>query len=139
MTSNLGSSYLLDLEYNKAVERINELLKNSFKPEFLNRIDEIVMFNSLNKNTVDLIVDKFIKELNDRLSDKEISLSVTNRAKEEIVNQGFQVDYGARPLKRFIQRNIENLLAKKIIMDGTVKQYQLDYDGEKFVIHGRDL
>lgn len=138
MTSNLGSSYLLDLEYNKAVERINDLLKNTFKPEFLNRIDEIVMFNSLNKNTIDLIVDKFIKDLNKRLEEKEISLEVTPKAKKEIINQGFQVDYGARPLKRFIQRNVETLLAKKIIMDESVKHYLLDYADDKFLITGKE-
>ncbi|MBE6124340.1 MAG: AAA family ATPase [Erysipelotrichaceae bacterium] len=139
MTSNLGSSYLLDLEYNKAVERINDLLKNTFKPEFLNRIDEIVMFNSLNKNTIDLIVDKFIGELNNRLSEKEIFLEITSRAKDEIVNQGFQVDYGARPLKRFIQRNVETLLAKKIIMDDSIKRYLLDFEDGKFIIINKDL
>lgn len=103
-----------------------------FKPEFLNRIDEIVMFNSLDGSVVRKIIDKFIGQLVHRLQDKKITISLTDQAYQMIQEEGFDPIYGARPLKRFIQSQIETKLAKEIIK-GTVHQGQhveVDYQDE---------
>ena len=115
----------------KAITRIlDSELKAHFKPEFLNRIDEIVYFNSLDQSVVNKIIDKFIKQLSDRLSDKKIVISVSDRAKAVISEQGYDITFGARPLKRFIQSNIETLIAREMIK-GTIKNgssVTVDYD-----------
>ena len=113
MTSNIGSEYLLDNANN--VEQVTLALKRHFKPEFINRIDDIVYFNSLNEEVIGKIVDKFIGELETRLGNLEISIDVSTSAKKEIIAQGFDKIYGARPLKRFIQKEIETPLAREII------------------------
>ncbi|MBO5183142.1 MAG: AAA family ATPase [Bacilli bacterium] len=114
MTSNLGSEYILETGDEQMV--LNEL-KQTFRPEFINRIDEIVIFNSLSKTVVYDILSKIIKEIETRLQDKKISLLLTDKAKEFIINNSYNEQYGARPIKRYVSRNIENLLAKKIIED----------------------
>ena len=113
MTSNLGSEYILE---NDEEQVMNEL-KQTFRPEFINRIDEIVIFNSLSKTVVYDIINKIIKEIEERLKDKKLKLLITDKAKEYIINNAYNEQYGARPIKRFISRNIENLLAQKIIED----------------------
>jgi ATP-dependent Clp protease ATP-binding subunit ClpB len=113
MTSNLGSEYIL--ENNE--EKVMEELKQTFRPEFINRIDEIVVFNSLSKTVVYDIINKLIKEIEERLKDKKLKLLITDKAKEYIINNAYNEQYGARPIKRFISRNIENILARKIIED----------------------
>ena len=113
MTSNIGSEYLLENVNN--VEQVTNALKRHFKPEFINRIDDIVYFNSLNEEVIGKIVDKFINELENRLKNLEISIEVSLNAKKEIIAQGFDKIYGARPLKRFIQKEIETPLAREII------------------------
>ena len=113
MTSNLGSEYILENDEEKVMEE----LKQTFRPEFINRIDEIVIFNSLSKTVVYDIINKLIKEIEERLSDKKLKLLITDKAKEYIINNAYNEQYGARPIKRFISRNIENLLARKIIED----------------------
>ena len=113
MTSNLGSEYIL--ENNE--EKVMEELKQTFRPEFINRIDEIVVFNSLSKTVVYDIINKLIKEIEERLKDKKLKLLITDKAKEYIINNAYNEQYGARPIKRFISRNIENVLARKIIED----------------------
>ena len=113
MTSNLGSEYILENDEEKVMEE----LKQTFRPEFINRIDEIVVFNSLSKTVVYDIINKLIKEIEERLSDKKLKLLITDKAKEYIINNAYNEQYGARPIKRFISRNIENLLARKIIED----------------------
>ena len=114
MTSNLGSEYILE---NQNEELVMNELKQTFRPEFINRIDEIVIFNSLSKQVVYDILQKIIQEIEDRLKDKKISLLITDKAKDYIINNSYNEQYGARPIKRFVSRNIENLLAQKIIED----------------------
>ena len=114
MTSNLGSEYILEKRDNAHELVLNELNK-TFKPEFLNRIDEIIIFNSLDKNIVYKILDKIINDINKRLDDKKITISLTDKAKEFIIENSYDESYGARPIKRYVSRNIETLLAKAII------------------------
>ena len=116
MTSNLGSEYILD-NLDNSEKLVMDELKNTFKPEFLNRIDEIIIFKSLKKEIIYKIVDKIINDINKRLSDKKIEISLTNSAKDFIINNSYDEKYGARPIKRFISRNVETLIAKKIIND----------------------
>lgn len=115
MTSNMGSQYLLDGNTSDNQKLVMTELKNHFKPEFLNRIDEIVMFNSLNESVVNKIIDKFIKQLTDRLEDRKITIELTEQAYHNIKEEGFDPVYGARPLKRYIQSHIETRLAKEMI------------------------
>ncbi len=116
MTSNLGSQYILE-DRDNAEKLIDIELKNTFKPEFLNRIDEIIMFNSLSKDVVYSILDKIIKELEYRLSDKQIKVVLTENAKKYIIDNAYDENYGARPIKRFVSQNIETLIANNIIKD----------------------
>ncbi len=115
MTSNLGSEYLLEGNTEESRAMVQKELRNTFKPEFLNRIDEIVMFNSLNPDVIYKIIDKFIGELQSRLKEQEISLTITDQAKDLIIEQGYDYKYGARPLQRYIQTNIETKIAKMIL------------------------
>ena len=114
MTSNLGSEYILDNVKDKDKLVMNEL-RNTFKPEFLNRIDEIIMFNSLDKEVVYKILDKIISDINDRLKDKRLSIELTDKAKDYVLDNSYDEKYGARPVKRYVARNIETLVAKAII------------------------
>ena len=114
MTSNLGSEYILDNEDN-ANELVMNELKNTFRPELINRIDEIIVFNSLKQNVIGEIVDKVIKELNDRLQQNYIRVEITNTVREKIIEEAYDPRYGARPIKRYITKNIENLIAHKLI------------------------
>ncbi len=114
MTSNLGSEYILDNEYN-ANELVMNELKNTFRPELINRIDEIIVFNSLKQDVIGEIVDKVIKELNDRLQQNYIRVEITNTVREKIIEEAYDPRYGARPIKRYITKNIENLIAHKLI------------------------
>jgi len=121
MTSNLGSPYILDgIEENgeiseQARAQVDTLLKQHFRPEFLNRLDEIVYYKPLVKENITLIVDLMLKDLRSRLADKQLTLEVTDKAKDYIIDHGFDPAFGARPLKRFIQSSVETLIAKKII------------------------
>ena len=114
MTSNLGSSYILENTSNKESLVMNEL-KNTFKPELLNRIDEIIIFNSLSKNVVYKILDKIISDINKRLSDKKLTIELTDSAKDFIINNSYDENFGARPIKRYVSKNVETLIAKAII------------------------
>ena len=116
MTSNLGSEYILE-NTSKSHELVMNELKSTFKPEFINRIDEIIIFNSLSKNVISNILDKIIKDIEYRLKDKNLHLNITNTAKEYIINSSYDEKYGARPIKRFVQKNIETLIASSIIND----------------------
>ena len=116
MTSNLGSEYILENNTNSSELVMNEL-RSTFKPEFINRIDEIVIFNSLSKEVIYNILNKIIKDIEYRLKDKNITINLTNNAKEYIINNSYDEKYGARPIKRFVQRNIETLIAEAIIND----------------------
>ena len=116
MTSNLGSEYILENISNSNELVINEL-RSTFKPEFINRIDEIIIFNSLSKEVIFDILNKIINDIEYRLRDKNIHISLTDKAKEHIINESYDEKYGARPIKRFVQRNIETLIAEAIIND----------------------
>ena len=121
MTSNIGSPYLLDGIDEKgdikpeAQEQVMNDLRGHFRPEFLNRLDEIIMFKPLTKDNVGKIVDLMVKELSDRLADQELSLELTDAAKQMVVDNGYDPVYGARPLKRYLQNYVETLTAKKIL------------------------
>ena len=114
MTSNLGSEYILDNEDNAEEKVLNEL-KNNFRPEFINRIDEIIVFHSLHKDVVGAILEKIIGEINSRLKDKQISLELTDKARQKVIDESFDENYGARPIRRYVTKNIETLLAKYMI------------------------
>ena len=114
MTSNLGSEYILDNE-NNANELVMNELRNTFRPEFINRIDEIIVFNPLKKDVVGEIVDKLIKELNNRLAGNYLHVEITPDVRNKIIEEAFDPRYGARPIKRYITKNIENLIAHTII------------------------
>lgn len=137
MTSNLGSEYILDNQDN-AKELVLDELKNTFRPEFINRIDEIIVFNSLKKDTVYEIVDKLIGELNKRLEQNYLHVEITKDVKDKIVSDAYDERYGARPIRRYITKNIESLIAHKLIDTnlnvGSTIVVDLDKSGE-FVIN----
>ena len=114
MTSNLGSEYILENVENSHELVMNEL-RQTFKPEFINRIDEIIVFKSLDKNVIYEILDKIIKDIEKRLSDKQLKIVLTDKAKNYIVENSYDSRYGARPIKRFITKTVENLIANEII------------------------
>lgn len=146
MTSNIGSQYLLSIpfdgdekaierEFERAKEKVLEELKYHFRPEFLNRIDEIIVFKPLTVKELLQIVDLLVQSVNKRLADKNIHLELTEQAKEQLVKLGYEPAYGARPLKRTIQRYLENPLADKIIR-GEIKEgdrVRVDYSDGNFV------
>ena len=121
LTSNLGSSYILEgitpegEISQEAKDQVNALLKSSFRPEFLNRLDEIVFYKPLSKENIGSIIDLQMKDLRERLQAKQITLEMTDAAKQYIIDNAYDPIYGARPLKRFLQSHVETLLAKKII------------------------
>ncbi|MCQ2416024.1 MAG: ATP-dependent chaperone ClpB [Lachnospiraceae bacterium] len=122
LTSNLGSEYLLDGIDEKtgeikpeAAEQVSELLKRSFRPEFLNRLDEIIMFKPLRKEDVAQIIDLCIADINKRIAERELTIELTENAKTFCVEGGYDPQFGARPLKRYIQKNVETLAAKAIL------------------------
>ena len=135
MTSNLGSEYILDNKDN-ANELVMQELRSTFKPEFINRIDEIIIFNSLTKDVVYDILNKIIKDIEYRLRDKNIKINVTNKAKEFIVNASYDEKYGARPIKRYVQRNVETLIAEAIINDKISfgSTITIDVDSDKLIL-----
>ena len=116
MTSNLGSEYILENKEN-ANELVMDELRHTFKPEFINRIDEIIIFKSLNKDVVYDILNKIINEVQERLSDKKIKITLTDTAKKYIIDHSYDERYGARPIKRYVSRNVETMLANAIITD----------------------
>ena len=116
MTSNLGSEYILE-DSNNANNLVMSELKKTFKPEFINRIDEIIIFNSLSKEVINDILDKIIKDIEYRLRDKRLTITTTKRARDYIIENSYDEKYGARPIKRYVQRNVETLIANSIIRD----------------------
>lgn len=135
MTSNLGSEFILEDKENSN-ELINLELKRTFKPEFINRIDEIIIFKKLSKEVVYDILEKIIKESEKRLEDKHITLELTNNAKDYIINNSYDEIYGARPIKRFVSRNLETLLAEKLINDEIKfdSKIIIDIENDEFVL-----
>lgn len=142
LTSNLGSPYILDgINENgeiseEAREKVDALLKQQFRPEFLNRLDEIVFYKPLTKGEIFSIIDLMIDDLRKRLKENQLDVEFTDSAKNYIVEQGYDPNYGARPLRRFLQRKAETLIARKIIADDVVPNTTLtvDYDGEKLFV-----
>ena len=121
LTSNLGSDYILEgitktgEISEEAKEKVEKLLKQSFRPEFLNRLDEIIFYKPLMKNEISKILDLLIDDLEKRLEDKQITLELTQKAKDYLIDNGYDEVYGARPLKRFVQKKLETLIARKIL------------------------
>nr|WP_314277201.1 ATP-dependent chaperone ClpB [uncultured Peptostreptococcus sp.] len=139
MTSNIGSSTLLEsggrIDENISEEVLRQM-RSRFKPEFLNRVDDIIMFKPLMKDEIDKVIDIFFKDLSSRLSESDIRLEVGQDAKDFMIEQAYNPVYGARPLKRYISNNIETLLAKKII-EGDIKQgsnIKIGTDNDKIVV-----
>ena len=139
LTSNLGSEYILEgIQENgeiseDAKNKVEELLKRSFRPEFLNRLDEIVFYKPLRKTEISKILELLIKDLERRLEDKHIKLELTQSAKDYLIDNGYDEVYGARPLKRFVQKKLETLIAKKIlsqeILPNTTVKIDSNQDG----------
>jgi ATP-dependent Clp protease ATP-binding subunit ClpB len=131
MTSNLGSRYLVDGD-DDSKEKVLSLVKENFKPEFINRIDELIIFNPLSKDVQYKIVDKLLNELKDRLIEKNYHFDFTDRLKDYILENAYDVTYGARPLKRFIQHHLESVIARKIVNDDIDLDtpYLMDYQNQ---------
>ena len=135
MTSNLGSNYILNKEPNLD-ELLDDELRHTFKPEFLNRIDEIITFNSLDKKTIYEILDNIIKSIEDRLKDNRLSINLTDKAKEYIIDSSYNESFGARPIKRYVTKNIESLIANNILEDNIKynSTITIDVKDNKFII-----
>jgi ATP-dependent Clp protease ATP-binding subunit ClpB len=137
ITSNIGTTAIVegidaDGSFRPGIEKaVHEVLKSEFKPEFLNRIDDIVLFKPLGFKEIRSITDLQIKDLNRRLSDRSIEVKLTGSAKDHIAQKGYDPVYGARPLKRIIQKDLETLIAMEL-MKGSVGEgvrIEVDYDG----------
>lgn len=143
LTSNLGSEYLLEGIQNngeideKAVEMVNQELRAHFRPEFLNRLDEIIMFKPLTKEDISGILDLLVGDVNRRIEDKELQVCLSDAAKNFVIDAAYDPAYGARPLKRYLQKNLETLLARKILADEVECGDELVVDVENggLVIH----
>ena len=138
MTSNLGSEFILDGIQNgditpEARGQVDRLLKTHFRPEFLNRIDEIVYYKPLTREQIGRIVELMLRSLNERLKDRQLQVTLTPEAVERVIDQGFDPVYGARPLKRFLQSRVETLIARRIIaadvQPGQTLVVDVDADG----------
>ena len=133
MTSNLGSEYIL----NGDSERVINEVKSTFRPEFINRIDEIVIFDALSKDTIYMILDKIIKEIEFRLSNINLKIELTDKCRDELVNTGYDINFGARPLKRVVSREIETIISGHII-NGDIKYNDtvvIDYRNGNYTIN----
>ena len=134
LTSNLGSEYILEGINDKgelteeAKDKVEKLLKQSFRPEFLNRLDEIVFYKPLTQNEIGKILDLLIADLNKRLAEQEISVELTNSAKNYLITNGYDAIYGARPLKRFVQKKVETLIAREIIKQTILPKQKVTID-----------
>ncbi len=139
MTSNLGSEYILEEKENSEAMVMSEL-RNTFRPEFINRLDEIIVFKSLTEDVIFAILDKIILEIENRLVPSNIHIELTSEARNKIIEQAFDKNYGARPIKRYVTRNIETLLAN-LILEDQVKYNDtllIDYEENHYVIRSRE-
>ena len=135
MTSNLGSEHVLEDDKAKVMDEI----RSYFRPEFINRIDEIVVFNALTKEAINKILDKIINEIEFRLKDLSIKIELTDKAREEFINQGYDINFGARPLKRLVGKTIEVDLSK-LLIEGSIKEHDtiiVNYVNDKFIVKKR--
>lgn len=136
MTSNLGSEHILNGDASKVMDDV----RNYFRPEFINRIDEIIVFDPLSKEAINSILDKILTEIEGRLSDAHIKIAISDKARHHLIEDGYDVNYGARPLKRLVSRTIETLLARMII-EGKVKPKDtvfVDYKDDQYVLQTED-
>ena len=134
MTSNLGSKFAFETDPVLKKKEYDEVIKESFKPEFINRIDEIIIFNPLNRNVIKDIAGKFLGQLKNRLKDSDIELTITDKAMDSIVAEGYDETFGARPMKRHIQREIESKLARYIIANPDSKNITVDFENNDYII-----
>lgn len=133
MTSNVGSEHILEGHSELVVKE----LTNYFRPEFINRIDEVIVFNSLDKKSISMILDKILEEIESRLKNLNIHITITDSARENLINEGYDINYGARPLKRCVSRIIESKLAKMIINNeiNIGCHLEIEYDGKDYIIN----
>ena len=145
MTSNIGSPYLLDgIDENgnikpEAEAMVMQDLRAHFRPEFLNRLDETILFKPLTKDNISHIVDLMVADVNRRLEDRELKVELTGNAKSFVTDHGYDPAYGARPLRRYLQKNVETLAAR-IILEGNISEGQTividtDEKGEKLIAY----
>ena len=147
LTSNLGSQFLLDGIQpdgeisQSARDQVNDLLKHSFRPEFLNRLDEIVFYKPLTKDNITHIIDLMVAELNGRLRDKQLTVELTDGAKQFIIDAAYDPIYGARPLRRYLQHTVETLISRKIIGDQVQPGDTLtvDVEGDQLAVDARTV
>ena len=124
MTSNVGSEYIINDEENKVKEELNKY----FRPEFLNRLDEIVVFNKLSKDNLSEILDKIINEIEHRLVDINVNIKLTDAAKKYFIDNGYDEYYGARPLKRLVNNKLETIIARKLINNEIKSNSEINVD-----------
>ena len=134
MTSNLGSEYAFEEDEELKAKEYDETIKNAFKPEFINRIDEVIIFNKLDDKVIGDIALKFINGLKERLAQKDIELEIDKSALDKIVEGGYDPTFGARPMKRYIQRNIESILSRYIIENPDAKKITISFKDKKYII-----
>ena len=143
LTSNLGSEYILegidkdgDISLD-AEDKVNMLLKQSFRPEFLNRLSEIILYKPLKKEQIEKILDLLIVDLKKRLDDRQIKIGLTDSAKDYLIENGYDSAYGARPLKRFVQKKLDTLIARKILEQVIVpnSEVKIDFDGNELTVN----
>ena len=135
MTSNLGSEHVLE----DRMDLVMQDVKETFRPEFINRIDEIVIFNALSKDAINKILDKIIGEIEFRLKDLDLHIELTEAAREQFVEEGYDVHFGARPLKRLVGRTLEVDLSK-LLIEGEIGEHDvvvINYVNDKFVVKKR--
>ena len=136
MTSNLGSEHILNGDSSKVMDEV----RSYFRPEFINRIDEIIVFDPLSKEAINSILDKILADIENRLSDVNIKIALSDKARSQLIEEGYDINYGARPLKRLVSRTIETLLARMII-EGKVKPNNtvfVDYKNDQYVLQTED-
>ncbi len=138
MTSNLGSEFLQDGVTDKAKAEVMQLVKHSFRPEFLNRIDELVLFSGLKEEDLLAIIDIMVGRLNRRMKQRNISIEIEESAKLELAKRGYDKAYGARPLERLIQREVVDSIAKGLIEKrfSSGQNLLVKFDGHNFLIEG---
>ena len=141
MTSNLGSQYAFDIDEKIRENNYIDEVERFFKPEFVNRIDEIIIFNTLSKEVLVQIADKFLNQLKDRLASRDINIEFTQECKNQIVYAGFDPVFGARPMKRHIQRTIETKVAKKLVEEANIegKTLIVDYKDNDYTVEVQKL
>ena len=147
LTSNLGSQFLLDGIQpdgeisQSARDQVNDLLKHSFRPEFLNRLDEIVFYKPLTKDNITHIIDLMVADVNRRLSDKQLTVTLTPAAKDHVIESAYDPIYGARPLRRYLQHTVETLISRKIIGDQVQPGDTLtvDVEGDQLAVDSRTV